>query len=225
LSELARVGSSVLGAYGGVTGTSAENLSSGEVSQAFKQALGIGVSDVVVKLGKNDGFNLDPKIHVPLPEKLKSVQSFMSKVGMSYMLDDLELRMNRAAEQATPHVKELFLAAVSDMSFEDVWSIYRGADDSATQYFKSKMSEPLKVKMRPIVDEYVSKAGVVSSYDQVMASYRQIPFVPDVKADLTDHVLQKGVDGIFYYLALEEKEIRNDPVRHTTELLKKVFGS
>ncbi|MBT3386843.1 MAG: DUF4197 family protein, partial [Desulfobacula sp.] len=45
----------------------------------------------------------------------------------------------------------------------------------------------------------------------------------DVKADLTDHVVEKGMDGIFYYMAKEEAAIRQNPVKRTTELLKKVF--
>ncbi len=58
-----------------------------------------------------------------------------------------------------------------------------------------------------------------------MSKYNDIPLVPDVKADLTDYVVEKGVDGIFYYLAKQEALIRQDPMRHTTALLKKVFGN
>ena len=35
--------------------------------------------------------------------------------------------------------------------------------------------------------------------------------VPKVDADLSDYVVQKGMDGIFYYLAREEAAIREDP--------------
>jgi hypothetical protein len=31
-------------------------------------------------------------------------------------------------------------------------------------------------------------------------------------------------DGMFYYIAQEEAAIRKDPVKQSTELLKKVFG-
>ncbi len=34
----------------------------------------------------------------------------------------------------------------------------------------------------------------------------------------------KGLEGLFYYLAQEEAAIRSDPVKQTTELLKRVFG-
>jgi hypothetical protein len=57
-----------------------------------------------------------------------------------------------------------------------------------------------------------------------MGQYQSLPFVPDVKADLTDHVIEKGMEGIFHYIAQEEAAIRRDPAKRTTDLLKRVFG-
>ena len=110
------------------------------------------------------------------------------------------------------------------MTFDDVKTIYEGPEDSATRYFQGKMSPALINEMRPIVDNSMSEVGAVKAYDNVMGEYQSLPFVPDVKADLTDYVVQKGIDGIFYYIAKEEAAIRNDPVKQTTNLLKKVFG-
>ncbi|MEO1305481.1 MAG: DUF4197 family protein, partial [Pseudomonadota bacterium] len=42
--------------------------------------------------------------------------------------------------------------------------------------------------------------------------------------DLTTHAVQFGLDGLFNYLAVEEKKIRENPVARTTELLRRVFG-
>ena len=58
-----------------------------------------------------------------------------------------------------------------------------------------------------------------------MGAYSSLPFVPDVKANLTDYVIEKGMDGIFYYVAKEEAAIRRDPAKQTTDLLKRVFGT
>ena len=80
-----------------------------KLPQALKKALRVGSDLVVNQLGTTDGFNADPNIHIPLPNSLKKVQSTLDKVGMSSMLDDLETRLNRAAEIATPKAKELFL--------------------------------------------------------------------------------------------------------------------
>jgi hypothetical protein len=109
------------------------------------------------------------------------------------------------------------------MTFEDARGILNGPDDAATQYFRKTMSPDLAEAMRPVVDDSLSEVGAVQSYDRMMGKYADLPFVPDVKADLSDHVVNKGMDGIFYYMAKEEAAIRKDPVKRTTDLLKKVF--
>jgi hypothetical protein len=111
------------------------------------------------------------------------------------------------------------------MTFEDVKKIYEGPKDAATLYFRSKMSPSLAKEMEPVVNKSLSEVGAVQAYDNVMKEYRSVPFVPDVKANLTNHVVEKGMDGIFYYMAKEETDIRQNPAKRTTELLKRVFGT
>ncbi|WP_051145082.1 DUF4197 domain-containing protein [Thiomicrorhabdus sp. Kp2] len=200
------------------------SLSTEEIQKAFKEALSKGSETVVNQLGVKDGFNADPKIHIPLPDSLKTVQSTLSQFGMGKYMDDVETKLNRAAEAATPEAKALFLQAIKDMSFDDVKKIYEGPKDSATQYLKSKTSPGIKEKMAPIVENSLNEVGAIKAYDTAISKYKDLPFVPDVKADLLDHVVTEGMNGMFYYIAQEEAAIRKDPVKQTTELLKKVFG-
>ncbi len=200
------------------------SLSNDDIGSAFKQALSIGAENVVSQLGTNDGFNADEAIHIPLPENLEKVRKILKRIGMSGMVDDLEVKLNRAAEVATPVAKDLFVQSIKDMTFEDVKKIYSGPDDSATQYFKEKMSASLTEKMNPIVEESLADVGAVQSLNKVMDKYDNIPFVSSVKPDLTGYVVEKGMDGIFYYLAQQEAQIRKNPLKQTTALLKKVFG-
>jgi hypothetical protein len=199
-------------------------LSQDDIGGGLKEALLVGTENVVGKLGVTDGFNLDPQIHIPLPDKLDQVKKVLGKVGMDSMLVDLETRLNRAAEVATPKAKQLFVAAIKDMTLDDVMAIYNGPEDSATQYFRSKMAGPLALEMKPVVDESLADVGAAKSYEAAMTRYNSVPFVPKVDADLSDHVVEKGMDGIFYYLAKEEAAIRQDPAKRTTDLLKRVFG-
>lgn len=201
------------------------SLTTGEIANGLREALRIGSERVVSTLGKADGFNKSGDVHIPLPDSLKSVQSMLAKVGMSGLADDLELRLNRAAEAAVPKAKKLFGDAITAMSIEDAKKILDGPKDSATRYFRGKMASPLAADMKPIVDTQLSQVGAVAAYDRMMGQYKTMPFVPDVKADLTDHVLAKAIDGVFLYLGREEAAIRENPAKRTTEILKKVFGS
>lgn len=206
-------------APGGVSG-----LSTDEIAAGLREALRVGTSRVVEQVGTVDGFNGDQNIRIPLPGPLKDVQSMLKRVGMADMADDLELRLNRGAEAAAPAAKDLFIQAVSEMSLEDVQQIYEGPDDAATQYFKGKMSPALAQRMEPVVNESLADVGALKSYDAMMSQYKSIPLVPDVKSDLTTYVVDRAMEGIFYYVAEEEAAIRNNPAARTTDLLKKVFG-
>ncbi len=128
-------------------------LATSEIAAGLREALKIGTERVVGQLGQTDGFNLDPDIHIPLPKPLAKVQSALEMVGMSALADDLELKLNRAAEAATPKAKTLFTNAITEMTLEDVEAIYNGPNDAATQYFRGKMSGPLVDAMRPIVED------------------------------------------------------------------------
>ncbi len=205
--------------------TSFRDLTPEEIQQAFKQALSNGTETVVNQLGAKHGFNKDPNIHIPLPDNLKKVQSTLARFGMDKYMDHLESKLNHAAEAATPKAKALFLHAIREMSFEDVQKIYNGPADSATQYLKEKTAPQIRAQMAPIINQSMSEVGAVKAYDKAISEYKKMPFVPDIKSDLSNHVLNKSVEGIFYYIGQEEAAIRKEPIKQTTKLLQKVFGN
>ena len=205
-------------------GKKEQAVSTEEAGSGLKEALRVGTDTVVGNLGQAGGFNLDPQIHIPLPSQLDSARKLLGRFGMDSMLTELEGKLNEAAEVATPKAKQLFVDAINDMTLEDVMAIYKGPDDAATQYFRSKMSAPLALEMKPVVDESLEGVGALKVYDSVMQQYDEVPFAPKIDVDMSDYVVEKGMDGIFYYLAKEEAAIRNDPAKRTTDLLKSVFG-
>lgn len=206
-------------------GSTSGPLSVDEITRGLKEALTTGSGAVVSQLGQSDGFNADPAIHIPLPNALVKARDIASKVGLEGSFDDLELRLNRAAEEATPKAKALFVSAIRSMSVDDAKGILQGPDNAATEYFRAKTGSQLQAQMRPIVDQALAKVGAVSSFNKLLSQYNNIPLAPKVDADLTGHVVDEGADGIFYYLAQEEKAIRENPLKRTSEILQRVFGS
>ncbi|MBX2839954.1 MAG: DUF4197 domain-containing protein [Gammaproteobacteria bacterium] len=217
LDDVAQAGQELLGQNG--------PLSNDEITRGLKEALSKGSTAVVAQLGARDGFAKDPAIKVPLPDTLRKARDFASKVGLEGSFDDLELRLNRAAEQAAPKAKSLFLGAIKSMTLEDAGGILKGPDDAATQYFQRKTGASLKSSMRPLVDDALAQVGAVNAFNKLLREYNSIPLAPKVEADLTGHVVDEGAEGIFYYLAREEQAIRNDPLKRTSQLLQRVFGS
>ena len=219
LDELTSAAESALGSTeGGV-------LSTADITAGLKQALTKGSNAVVGQLGAENGFSADPTIRIPLPSSLRKARDYASKVGLEGSFDDLEDRLNRAAELATPKAKNLFVGAIRDMSVQDAKGILQGPDDAATEYFRGKTGSSIQSAMRPLVDDALAQVGAVRTFNSLLAKYRAIPLAPKIDADLTGHVVEKGSDGIFHYLAEEEKAIRTNPLERTTDLLRRVFAA
>ena len=202
----------------------ASELTRREIADGLREALRVGTERVVAGVGRSGGYNLDRDIHIPLPDVLRDVQSTLAMVGMGDLGDDLELKLNRAAETAAPMARDVFWESVSNMTMDDVMAIYEGPDDAATRYFQRTMTPPLITRMRPIINDSLSQVGAVRAYDDMMGPYERMPLVPDVKADLTDYAVEKALDGLFFKLAEEEAAIRQNPAKRSTELLQRVFG-
>jgi hypothetical protein len=211
------------GTGAGSTGT---GLSQGEIGLGLKDALKIASQRVVGRVGKTDGYNGDPAIRIPLPEALQKIEGPLQAVGASGMLDDLRLKMNRAAEQAAPKALNIFVDAASKMTFDDARAILTGPQDSATQYFRRTTSDSLTNSFHPVVDTALSGVGAVVTLNAVQTKAKGIPFIGQSigSFNLTDFTVGKALDGLFHYLAEEETAIRTNPAARTTNLLKRIFG-
>jgi len=195
-----------------------------DLAAGLTEALVVGTDRVVSQLGAQGGFLDDPKARIPLPAGLSKVQSALKLAGLSGMVDDLDLRMNRAAEQATPIARDLIVNAINGLTFQDAAGIVSGPKDSATRYLEDKTGGQLAEQMRPIVDDALAEAGAVQALESVAGEYQSIPFAKKLNVDLSGHVVEYAKKAMFGYLAEEEEAIRTNPAARTTSLLKSIFG-
>jgi len=198
-------------------------LSEDKIIAGLKQALRVSTGKAVSLTGKPDGFLKNDAIKIPLPPKLETIGKALRMLGMGVKVDELEVGMNRAAEQATPQAKQIFLDALRKMTFGDARHILTGGDTAATEYFKRTTSADLAATFSPMVHRSMERVGVVQQYDQVIKS---APGGSALAAqfDLDKYVVGKTLDGLFYMVGEQEKQIRKNPLAQTTTLLKEVFG-
>ena len=238
-------GRSLLGSpSSGSGGSAAAGLSESRADSGLREALRVATSRTVSQVGRTDGYYGDPKIRIPLPGFLETARKAMAAMGMSQTLDDLELRMNRAAEAAAPRAADIFGDAVAAMTVTDAKGIVTGPKDSATRYFKRTTTQPLTEAFRPIVDSALADVGAVQTYNAAVQNLGNSATgglggslggglgnmlgggVGGGAAgfNFTDFVVGQALDGIFLYIAEQEAAIRTNPAARTTELLRDVFG-
>jgi Protein of unknown function (DUF4197) len=201
--------------------TSGEN---GQMASGLKEALEIGTKNTVSLTGKPDGFFGNEAIKILLPEKLRVVEKGLRLAGQGHLVDDFVLSMNRAAEKAAPAANSIFQDAIKQMTFADARSILTSGDTAATNYFKEKTSDQLRVAFRPPVKSAMEEAGVTQRYKAMTGQLSSMPFAHAPSFDLDEYVVTKTLDGLFYVLGQEEKKIRTNPAAQVTPLLRQVFG-
>lgn len=205
------------------SGGDTQGLSNDTIADGLREALTVGSGRVVNTLGSEDGF-FGSSFRIPLPEKLQQARSVANKFGLGGSFDELELKINRAAESATPKAKDLFVSAISKMTFDDVLEIYNGPEDSATTYLQRNTANQLKQEMRPVIDGSLADVGALQTFANLVSKYNALPLVTPIDADVTGHVMDYAQQAIFSQLAEEEAEIRENPLKRSTELLRTVFG-
>lgn len=229
---------------GGRPGSSSggtSGLTNAQADSGLREALRVASQRTVARLGKPDGYLRDPAVKIPLPSYLASARDLMAKAGMSGMLDDLELRMNRAAETAAPKAIDIFRQAIAGMSVSDARGIIAGPQDAATQYFKRTTTQPLTQAFTPIMEQSLSQAGATQAFNKVSKSAAgsmsgqggALGGLAGLAGggggapqgfDFTAYAVEKALAGLFHYIGQEEAAIRTNPAARSTELLKQVFG-
>ena len=201
-------------------------LSNEDMVNGLKEALASGAQSAVDTLGRSGGFMQNNAVKIPLPEKLQSVGSVLEAVGQGQYVDEFVQTMNSAAETAVPEAGAILADSIRQMSVEDARGILNGPDDAATQYFRRVGEDRLTNKLRPIVGDATSRAGVTSSYKNLLDQAGPAAAMMNADAmDLDGYVTNKALDGLFFMIAAEEKRIRENPAARSTELLQKVFGA
>jgi hypothetical protein len=208
----------------GLPGSPGTSASDTRIADGLKEALRIGTAQAVSLTGRVDGYFANQAIRILMPERLRTLESGLRTLGFGAQVDELVLGMNRAAERAAPHAREIFVESISAMTIDDARRILGGAETAATDYFKTKTTPRLTQSFTPIVERSMAEVGVARQYEALRTQAKAIPFFRAEDYDLNQYVVGKGLDGLFFMVGEEERRIRRDPAARVTDLLRDVFG-
>lgn len=202
-----------------------QSLTTEEVAQGLREALVKGISTGSDLVSQIDGYFKNPEIKIPFPPEVKKVEDRLRQIGLGSEVDKFVLTLNRGAEDAAKEAKPIFIAAIKSMTIQDAWGILKGEENAATNYLRRVTSAQLKEKFSPVIQNSLDKVSATKYYGDIVNRYNRIPLVEKVNPDLNSYATERALDGLFIMIAKEEKNIRQNPLARTTELLKKVFGA
>lgn len=200
------------------------SLTSSQISSGLKEALTLGVTEGVKKLGVTDGFLKNEAVKILMPEKLRVIDTKLRAFGLGSLADQGVKLLNRAAEDAVTESAPIFTKAITSMSITDAKNILLGGNNSATNYLQTKTQSQLFTAFQPKVKASLGKVGADKVWNNLISKYNTLTGNA-VSTDLNEYVTNEAINGVFKMVAEKESGIRNNSVMRTTSILQKVFGA
>ncbi|RLZ08703.1 DUF4197 domain-containing protein [Faecalibacter macacae] len=210
--------SGMINQVGGLNG-----ISNAQISSGLKEALNLGLSEGILKLGQKDGFKNNALAKILLPEELQGVEKTLRSVGLGSLADKGLNLLNEAAGDAVTEAAPIFKSAITGMSFQDATGILMGGDNAATNYLQQKTTSQLTAAFQPKVANSLGKVGADKVWSQIITKYNAIAG-KNINPDLNGYVTEQAVKGVFNMVAEKEAGIRNNSAQRSTDLLKQVFA-
>lgn len=202
-----------------------DSLTQTDARAGIRDALGLAALNATTRLAQPNAFWSDAEVRIPLPGVLGQTQSILSGFGMSGPLDELQRSLNAAAERTMPEAGRLFANAVRDITIGDAIEIVRGADDSATRYLRGRTETRLTSLLKRPMREALTQSGAFALLRAALREVRLTGMTDDLRTEIVDFSTARALDGCFHFIAEEERAIRRDPWRRTTDILRRVFDS
>jgi hypothetical protein len=214
-------------------------LTEAEVISGLKEALITGARNSSSILGAKDGYYGDAAVKILLPDEARVIVDNISKLpGGDKLVEDVILRINRAAEDAASEAATIFINSIKQMTIRDAFNILNGPDNAATSYLRSTTYNELYALYKPKISastekKIVGNISTMESWETLTGKWNmlagsvagKLAGLKPVNTDLNDYLTRKALDGIFMKLAAEELRIRKDVSARVTPILQKVFGS
>lgn len=195
-----------------------------EAARGIREALGQAAMAATSRLAQHNGFWGNAEVRIPLPGMLGTAQRTLKGFGMSAPLDSLQESLNRAAETTMPQAGRLFLDAVRTVTIADAIEIVRGPQDSATRYLRGRTETRLTSLLRPPTTQALTSSGAFTLMRAALREVGLASMTSELRTEVINFSTTKALDACFLFIAEEERAIRRDPMRRTSDILRRVFG-
>ncbi len=201
------------------------SLAAVDIGAGLREALVMAGDAAIARLGVPGGFADDPIVRIRLPGGLDRVREGLVDAGLGPVVEELERRMNSAAESVMPATRPLLQAATQSLAIEDAAGILAGPDDAATRLLESETASEIADEIQPVVVAALVATGADAAFEAFVAEYSRLPLMPSITGKLTSHVVDSSLAGLFLYMGEQERAIRRDSSARTTVRLRALFGA
>lgn len=147
-----------------------------DIGEGLKAALKVGIETAARNLGAEDGYLADAAVRIGLPKEAVTTfgvvqslsandtfNSILNATGISIPDSDTVIKLfNRAAENAAPKSIDIFVNAISNISFADAEKLLFGEDNAATSYLRGNTFVQLQDAFVPSITDSLNTIKVAN---------------------------------------------------------------
>ena len=200
-------------------------LTNEEIIAGLREALSVGTDSTVKQVNALDGYYKNTMIKILFPPEAQKAQEVISALpGGQALVDQFVMEMNRSAEAAAKESTPIFKNAIMGMTIADGYSILKGSTDTAaTNFLRKNTFTQLHGLYTPKIKDAMTSVGAQQTWESIANQYNAIPFVTKINPDISNYVTGRALHGLFLVVAEKERDIRKDPTKRVTDILRKVF--
>lgn len=209
----------------------------GYLQLGLQSLLKVSTDTSVKKLSALNGYFGDALVKVLLPPDAQQLATALRTLGQEQLVNDLVLRLNRAAETAATRATPIFVNSITNITFNDALGIVNGTvDTAATNYLRRTTTQPLVNAFRPEVQAVlgqplVGNLSAADSWREVIGLYDQVRNSPanillnlqPINSDLSTYVTERALHGLFIKIRGHEQRIRADLNMRVTPEIRRLW--
>lgn len=190
--------------------------------RAVREALVMASDAAIAELSRPGGFS--GRAAIPLPSSLAEAQSTLRTVGRSGELDDLQARINRAAEASVAALRPTLSQEIATIVLPDALALVRGQNDSATRFLRQRVEADLMEALTPVMARSLSATGAGDLVESAARTARAGGRADDWRQQLTAYTAKMTIARLFETMAVKEAQLRADANRQMSEDLRRAFA-
>lgn len=219
----------IVSAFMGMTWSSCEVidsvLSDAQIADGLKEALRVSTDTAVYNGNKSNGYFGNELIKILMPPEGQAIIDVINLIpGGDGLVDQVVLKLNRAAEEAAVEATPIFVDAITNLTITDALTILNGSETAATEYLNTNTTPGILSAYQPKIENALTTVGAQQAWGELTQLYNQIPLLEPVNTDLAEYTTIEAKDGLFHLLGEEEKLIRTDATHRVNAILEDVFG-
>lgn len=197
--------------------------SKSRISEGLRAGLELGAVEAVDRLSAASSFSLGSANRMPIPAELKMLSATMKRLKRDTEISTLEDKLNDAARASCADALGVFRASIAELNFDQPKQVLHGQGGAATEVLRGREAE-LVLALLPLVRNRMEEVGAARAGENLIQSYRAIPFARPLSCDFDKAVAETCVSRILAEISEFEGKLRNQPARRNSEVLRRVFA-